>query len=376
MTTGVVRPRLGSADLVVVGAGIVGLAHALHAIRAGASVMVLERADRAVGASVRNFGHVCITAQDGEALAYGLAGRDDWLRVAKESGAWLQEAGTVVVARDELERTVLEDFAQARPGQVELLDAAGVARRVPFLAQTAGGAWFPLDLRVDPRDAAAALTRWLGEQGVVFHWCTSVLGVEDTTVRTTRGDVAAGRVVVAVGHDVDHLYPDVAEQAGLVRCSLHMLGVAPPAPVEVEPAVLTGTSMLRYPGFAVSPALEALREQTSERDPAAVEAVVNLMFTQRPDKTVLLGDTHTYATTPSPFQDEAQDLLLLRRARALFGGVTPVVRERWQGVYASAPDPYLVATPAPEVRIVSVTSGIGMTTAFGLAARVLPDLLA
>jgi hypothetical protein len=44
-----------------------------------------------------------------------------------------------------------------------------------------------------------------------------------------------------------------------------------------------------------------------------------------------------------------------------------VVRRRWRGVYASAPEPYLVAAPADGVLTVSVTSGIGMTTAFGLA---------
>jgi hypothetical protein len=50
------------------------------------------------------------------------------------------------------------------------------------------------------------------------------------------------------------------------------------------------------------------------------------------------------------------------------------VRERWQGVYASAPQDFLVASPLPEVRVVSVTTGIGMTTGLGLAERVVDDL--
>ncbi|HEY3736031.1 MAG TPA: FAD-dependent oxidoreductase, partial [Jatrophihabitans sp.] len=59
--------QLASADLVVVGAGIVGLGHAAAALRRGLSVVVLERDSRAVGASVRNFGHVCTTPQSGQA---------------------------------------------------------------------------------------------------------------------------------------------------------------------------------------------------------------------------------------------------------------------------------------------------------------------
>lgn len=49
------------ADLAVVGAGIVGLAHALAATRAGLSVVVIDREARANGASIRNFGFVAVT---------------------------------------------------------------------------------------------------------------------------------------------------------------------------------------------------------------------------------------------------------------------------------------------------------------------------
>lgn len=50
-------------DLAIVGAGIVGLAHAWRAQRAGLSLLVVDRELRSVGVSVRNFGFVTITGQ-------------------------------------------------------------------------------------------------------------------------------------------------------------------------------------------------------------------------------------------------------------------------------------------------------------------------
>ena len=159
------------------------------------------------------------------------------------------------------------------------------------------------------------------------------------------------------------------------RCALHMLQVASPEGRTIDPAILSGYSMLRYPGFAVSPALPTVRRRLAEADPSGTAAGLNLMLTQRPNGDLIVGDTHTYTDPVSPFQDENLNELILRRACALLGVEQLAVRARWQGVYASAPQPFLVHTPAPAVRLVSVTSGIGMTTAFGLGASVVGELV-
>lgn len=352
-----------SVDLVVVGAGIVGLAHAWHAVRRGLSVAVVERDEHAAGASVRNFGHGCFTAQDGVAFSYAMAAREEWLKLSSEAGFWLRESGSVVVARHEDELEVLREFAGVR--EVELTDDLPVAGL--------GGALLPLDLRVNPREAVHAIAALLAGRGVTFHWSTNVLTVDPGLVRTSRGELRCRAAVVAVGHDVDRFFPDLAEEREVQRCQLRMLRVAHGG--VIDPAVLTGFSMLRYEAFARCPTTEKVRERLTNDHPELVEAGLNLMFTQLPDGSLTIGDTHHYSRTVDPYRPEDLDDLVLTETARLLGVPSLRVLERWRGVYASAPEPFLTATPVPLTRAVSVTSGIGMTTALGLAPAVLDDLL-
>lgn len=367
-------------DLAVVGAGIVGLAHAVDAVERGMRVAVVERDARAVGASIRNFGHLCVTPQAGQVLDYALAAREKWLRLSEKAGFEIVRAGTLVVARSTAEMGVLEEFAATRGReQVVLLDRATVGKSFPAAhsgSEIIGGAHLPLDLRVDPRAAIPALANWLAAHGVEFAWHTHAGALSPGTVHTARGDLAATAIVHAAGHDVDRLFPTLAEEYDVRRCTLHMLEVDPPGGVRIDPAVLTGYSMLRYGGLAATSAAAEVRREITERAPETLDAVMNLMLTQRPDGAIVLGDTHHYSRTPLPFDEESVTDLVLREGARLFGVENLTVRRRWRGIYADSPETdFLVATPAPGIRAVSVTSGIGMTTALGLAPTVLDGLL-
>lgn len=368
---------LAGPHVAVVGAGIVGLAHAADALDRGCRVTVLDRDERAVGASVRNFGHVCTTVQAGRTLELAHVARERWLRLGEKAGFAVQQVGTLVVARSAAELAILEELAAERGlDQVRLLGPAGVRGLLPVAGgDVVGGAHLPMDLRVDPREALPCLAQWLAAEGVTFRWGTHVGLVEPGLLRTGAGELRADAVVHASGHDVDQLFPDIAAEHGVRRCRLHMLEVAPPGGVEVVPAVLTGTSMLRYDALAAQPSAAAVRAEIAARSPELLDVAMNLMLTQRPDGSIVLGDTHHYARTHTPFDEEDVTGLLLREGARLLGGPL-TVRRRWRGVYADSPrTDFLVASPHPGTRVVAVTSGIGMTTALGLAPTVLDDLL-
>jgi len=361
-----------TSDVLVVGAGIVGLSHAIAAVERGLSVTVIDRDARAVGASIRNFGHACVTAQTGELAELAQVAREKWLRYGRLAGFFHVESGALAIARSAAESAVLDELAGSREGEdVQLLTAGEVRQQLGAASDPTilAGALLRDDLRVDPRQAVGALAAWLAEQpGVEFSWRTSYLGAHDGLVRTTRGDFHAARTIVCVGHDLDLLYPELAEQYEVERCALQMARVEAPDGLALDPAVLTGTSMLRYPAFAETDAAAALRVEMAARHPELVDIVANVMFTQRPDGSLIVGDSHRYAVTQDPFLAESTSATLLDAVARILGVSGLRVVERWQGVYASSPrQPFLVAEAEPGVTAAIVTSGVGMTISLGLA---------
>ncbi|WP_395309185.1 TIGR03364 family FAD-dependent oxidoreductase [Mycobacterium sp. AMU20-3851] len=366
-------------DLVIAGAGIVGLAHAYHACRRGLSVAVVDKAEGVFGASVQNFGHCCITAQSGIAHEYARAGRAHWLDLSRAAQFWSRESGTVAVARAEDEMQVLREFAELRGEEsVRLLDRDDVHERTPVAdSSVLGGAWFPLDIQLDPRAAAPAIVRFLTSQGVDFYWDTAAVGASTGTLRTSRGVFEAPLVIFALNHDIDLLFPELADEYRLRRCRLHMLRVDPQFGKPLTAPLFTGWSLVRYTGFLECPTSAALRERLATEFPTHVGVDLHQMYTPMPDGTLLVGDTHVRSRTASPFQSEFGFELLIDEAEKLFGVPHLRVLERWQGVYSSAPDhEFLIHQPYPGVQIVTVTTGIGMTTSMGLAASVLERALA
>lgn len=356
------------ADVVVVGSGIVGLGAAYAAVRRGLRVIVVDRAEAPVGATVRNFGHICIGAQTGLARRYGELSRELWLRLAADAGFWLRESGTLVAARHDDELAVLQAAARDEQAGVRMLDAAELLDRAPLRpGAVLGGARIEIDLQTDPRVAAGAIVRHLASLGVDFRFRTAATGVATGRVDTARGAIDAGHVVVAVNHDVDQLLPDLAESVGVVRCALDMMRVAADLPSALQAPLLTGWSLVRYGRFAGLPETRVLRERLHAERPEYAALDLNQMYTQLPDGSLILGDSHAKGVQPSPFQPEAAFDAFLDEARALFAADGLRVIERWQGVYASGSGEFLEERPADGVLAIGATTGIGMTTGLGLA---------
>lgn len=87
-------------DLVVVGAGVIGLSATLAGLRRQWRVLVVERHEAAVGASIRNFGFVTVTGQKrGGHWRRAMRTRDIWLELAAQADIKIEHQGLTLVAK-------------------------------------------------------------------------------------------------------------------------------------------------------------------------------------------------------------------------------------------------------------------------------------
>ncbi len=363
-------------DLAVVGAGVVGLAHALAAARLGKRVVVVDRDAQANGASVRNFGFVTVTGQARGAV-WRRARRSAavWDEVAGPAGIDVLQRGLTMVARRPEARVVLQAFLETEMAEgCAWREAHDLSDRLPGGGEVVGGLTSAVDLRVESRQAIPRLAAWLqAAHGVTFLRGVAVRGVETGRLETSAGPIHAETIVICPGDDLVTLFPDHFARAQVTRCKLQMMRLADPG-WRLPAPVMSDLGLVRYLGYAELPEAEALRVRLEAEQPAHLEHGVHLIVVQSADGSLVVGDSHHYAATPDPFARDDVDALILDEFAAVFGQAPPPVLERWTGTYASAAGPSLVETPLPGVRLVTVTSGTGASTAFGLAEEVIADL--
>jgi len=367
-------------DLAVVGAGIVGLGVALAAARRGLRVIVIDRDAQANGASVRNFGFITVTGQDRRTMwARARRTRDIWAEVAPAAGIPILQQGLWMVVRRPESVGVLKAFLETEMAVgCQLLTPTEAGRRCPGLSAPDMLAVLEstTELRVESREAIPRLASWLTERhDITFVRSTAVLGIEVPLLHTSRGDVHADRVAVCPGDDFNALYSERLRPYSLARCKLQMLRLASPG-FPLPAVLMSDLSLARYAGYAALDAAKPLKARLASEQPEHLKHGVHLIVVQSADGSLVVGDSHHYATTPDPFSSDAVDTLILEEFRAALGITPPPILERWIGTYATATDrPVLMDAPHPCVRIATVTSGAGASTGFAVGEEVIASLL-
>jgi FAD dependent oxidoreductase TIGR03364 len=368
-------------DVAVVGAGIVGLAHALAAARRGLQVSLFERSQRAVGASIRNFGLPWpVGLARTELYGRAMRSREVWLETARQAGFWMQENGSLFLAYHPDEAAVLQEFQEAAPNLAcRWLDPSAVEALSPAarLDGLIGGLFSPTELTVDPRQAVRSLPAWLEtEYGVQLHFETPVNFVDYPYLEAGSETWQARQIYVCSGADFETLFPQVYRASGLTRCKLQMLRLAAPtAGWRLGPTLASGLTLARYDNFDSSPTVAELRRRLEREWPEQTRWGIHVLLTQNGHGELLTGDTHEYGLTFDPFDSERANELILEYLATFVILPGARITERWHGMYPKLDgSSELVLQPQSGVSIVQVTNGLGMTLAFGLAEEILARL--
>ncbi|WP_051440034.1 glycine oxidase ThiO [Methylobacterium sp. 10] len=205
-------------DVVIVGAGLIGLSAAWRLAQTGLTVTVIERDTVGAGASLAATGMLAPAAEHEpgsdpllplalESLSRWPGFRDE-LQAASGIGIDYREEGTLVLAigRDEVDRLRFRHDLQVRSGlTVRWLSGMEVRTREPALRPSVtAGLFCEEDHQVDPPLVMAALTRAAQAVGVIIvERCpVEALDWQGGRVRgvaTSLGPVSAETVLLAAG---------------------------------------------------------------------------------------------------------------------------------------------------------------------------------
>ncbi len=361
-------------DVIVVGSGIVGMACAWAAVQQGKTVRVIDRDPFCVGTSIRNFGFVTVTGQgSGDTWRRARRSRDVWAQLAPQAGIAVEHEGLYVLAQRPQAKVVLQELLKRPEGEglswLELKDLQDVAPHLVH-AHVCGALYSPHELRIEAREAIEKLRQLLMHQGVVFQMGEAVQQVITGAVLVGDAWIQAERIVVCPGPDLRQLFADTFAQNNTQLCQLQMLRIQPPQGYKLGAGVMSDLSLVRYRGYSELPGSQLLHDQLRVECRQDLFHGVHLIIVQSRDGSLVVGDSHHYGQAMRPFATrEVEDLILHEMQRLLCLGHYQVT-ERWTGIYPSGPQDAMVKQVLPGVQLVSVTSGTGMSTSFGLAEEV------
>jgi sarcosine oxidase subunit beta len=212
MTEQAGRPAAASAEVVVIGGGVMGTSTAYHLARAGVSdVVLVEAGELAGGSSGKPLGGVRAQFSDPANVALGLHSLGRFRRFHAELGVdiGLRQVGYLFAIRDpqdvaRFEQSIAVQNALGAPSR--MIDPDEAVQRCPYLsrADLVAAAWSPDDGWARPLDVVRGYAAAAERLGATVRTGARVVGIEN----------AAGRGIVTVADGTRYLTPAVVCTAG------------------------------------------------------------------------------------------------------------------------------------------------------------------
>lgn len=202
-----------TADVIVIGSGVIGCAAAYYMAKKGMSVLVLDQ-DESVGngGSSRNGGGVRQSGRDPRELPLAIYGVENvWPTLSDELGVDVEyhKEGNLRLGKTETHKQILiglTEKAVACGLNVRMIDAEEVRKINPYLSEEVTCAsWCPTDGHANPMTTTLGFYKNARALGVVFHMGEKVVKLEKVhgklrRVCTKTTVYEADQVLVAAGY--------------------------------------------------------------------------------------------------------------------------------------------------------------------------------
>lgn len=373
-------------DLIVVGAGILGLSAAIQAQEQGLKVCIFEKNAKPVGATHRNFGMVgtsTLTHPEQQWRKYALETRSFYQRIQAETDISFEQRQGVYLANTALEWQVLNEFAErANKYQipVHLLKHDELVTQFSYLnpsQQFQGGLVFEEDYSVEPHVIGQRLLAYAERNGVEIYTNACVVQTqyqqESCQVRLASGEAyRTNKVLICHGEIIDVLYPDLLQSLNLKRCGLQM-ALTQRFHQKLNASLYSGLSISRYPAFEICPSHAELVKASQQG--FIKEFGIHILIKQNEFGELIVGDSHEYHSineAPQFEQREEINEFIQAYCHEKVGLTLPPIQKRWNGYYLTHEHELACVTEAEKnIFLVSAIAGKGMTTGAGFMKEIL-----
>ncbi|GAC1438490.1 MAG: TIGR03364 family FAD-dependent oxidoreductase [Sediminibacterium sp.] len=375
---------MSNTTAIVIGAGIAGLAAARALSLKGYKVTVIERSEKAVGASIRNFGMLWPVGQpDGVMYNRAIRSKEIWKEIADSIGLWYDESGSLHLAYHADEWKVLEELydvfkVAGRP--VELLNKETSMQRFRGINGNGliGGLFSATETIVDPRAAIAAVPSYLEEYlDVKFIWGSNVNAAETGKVHIGHEVMQADLVCVCSGADFETLFPGEFAALPITKCKLQMLRFAPAqTDWRIGTSLCGGLSLIHYNSFKAAPSLPLLKNRYETEMAEYVGKGIHVMVSQNDKGELTVGDSHEYGLTFDPFDRTAINEMIMQYLKQFVICTDWKLIQTWNGIYPKMTngETDIFLNPMPGVYILNGLGGAGMTLSFGFAEEMIAGI--
>jgi glycine/D-amino acid oxidase-like deaminating enzyme len=137
-----------------------------------------------------------------------------------------------------------------------------------------------------------------------------------------------------------------------------------------------GLTLRHYPAFRDCPSLGRLKERVARESPWFDRYGIHVLVSQNGLGELTIGDSHEYGGAIDPFDKAEIEGWILDYLGTFLDAPAIRIASRWHGTYAKHPDhPYVILSPCPDVLVITGVGGAGMTLSFGLAEKVVGQVL-